>query len=263
MAPGPDSPQLLVSVRNDAEARTAAAGGADWLDLKEPARGPLGAVDAATAAAVAIAAPPGVRLSAAAGEWRDWREGAGPALLAAPRIELIKLGLAGLGHAMHDPFQATDELVARVAPVAREVAAAGKRLVLAGYADFTAAGAPDPAVVCDASAQLGLPWVLIDTFDKSAGRLLDHMPPELLASWSADCRAAGLQVAVAGRLRASDLPLLPREFVDVVGVRSAACGGDRGGQVAASAVQDLKRALHGPNRRIAGSANREVWPQTG
>jgi uncharacterized protein (UPF0264 family) len=43
------TPRLLVSVRDAAEAVEALAGGADWIDLKEPQRGPLGAVDAVTA----------------------------------------------------------------------------------------------------------------------------------------------------------------------------------------------------------------------
>ena len=37
-------PRLLVSVRNSREAIDALAGGADWIDLKEPANGTLGAV---------------------------------------------------------------------------------------------------------------------------------------------------------------------------------------------------------------------------
>ena len=35
-------PQLLVSVRNATEAAAAVLGGADILDVKEPANGPLG-----------------------------------------------------------------------------------------------------------------------------------------------------------------------------------------------------------------------------
>ena len=57
-APGPASspsprPELLVSVRNLAEAQAAVAGGCDRLDVKEPLRGPLGRADADTIAQVA------------------------------------------------------------------------------------------------------------------------------------------------------------------------------------------------------------------
>ena len=42
--------RLLVSVRSADEVAAAMAGGADIIDAKEPARGSLGAVDAATLA---------------------------------------------------------------------------------------------------------------------------------------------------------------------------------------------------------------------
>ena len=45
-------PQLLVSVRDATEAAAALHGGAGLIDVKEPARGPLGRADAATIAAV-------------------------------------------------------------------------------------------------------------------------------------------------------------------------------------------------------------------
>ncbi|MEX0712176.1 MAG: (5-formylfuran-3-yl)methyl phosphate synthase, partial [Pirellulales bacterium] len=41
--------KLLVSVRSLAEARLALAAGVDLIDLKEPARGSLGALDPAVA----------------------------------------------------------------------------------------------------------------------------------------------------------------------------------------------------------------------
>jgi uncharacterized protein (UPF0264 family) len=49
----PMRPQLLVSVRNAAEAQAALAGGCDILDIKEPSRGSLGMADAPTIAAIA------------------------------------------------------------------------------------------------------------------------------------------------------------------------------------------------------------------
>src|SRR5947209_8028398 len=41
----PPAPGLLVSVRSAAEARAALDGGAALIDIKEPARGPLGRAD--------------------------------------------------------------------------------------------------------------------------------------------------------------------------------------------------------------------------
>ena len=229
-------PQLLVSVQNATEAQAAQAGGADWIDLKQPARGALGPVDAAAARDVAQVLPRGTRLSAAAGELRDWSDGAGRALLDVPPIEMVKLGLAGLGDeatAWRPPLEAA----------AAATTAAGKQLVLAAYADAHRAESPAPAIVRDVSAALGLRWLLIDTFDKTAGGLLDHLPSSELARFLASCRACGLHVAVAGRLRADDLALLPLPAIDVLGVRSAACGGNRHGAIDAHAVRDLQARL--------------------
>ena len=51
-------PKLLVSVRDVSEAEAALAGGADWIDLKEPQAGSLGAVCPETALSlIHISAP--------------------------------------------------------------------------------------------------------------------------------------------------------------------------------------------------------------
>lgn len=236
-------PQLLVSVACASEARAALAGGADWIDLKEPARGALGSVDVDTAQAVATLLPAQERLSAAAGELAEWPTGRGRESLRVPRIELVKLGLAGFAAASHDKAART-ELAERAAAAVAAARAAGKQVVLAGYADAARADAPAPEVVRDLCCQLRLPWLLIDTFDKRGGGLLDWLPPRALARLLASCRRAGLHTAVAGRLRCADFAALPAGLVDVVGVRSAACGGDRTGAVSETAVRNLKETLH-------------------
>ena len=61
-------PKLLVSVRDVSEAAAALAGGADWIDLKEPFTGPLGAVDVETAEGVVECVAGRCQVSAALGE---------------------------------------------------------------------------------------------------------------------------------------------------------------------------------------------------
>ena len=60
-------PRLLVSVRDADEAEEALAGGADWIDLKEPLDGPLGAVSTARAREVVQCVTGRAPTSAAAG----------------------------------------------------------------------------------------------------------------------------------------------------------------------------------------------------
>src|SRR5436853_4004631 len=61
------TPQLLVSVRDVAEAMSARAGGADVIDIKEPKRGPLGRADDAVVSAVRNAVGHDCLVSAALG----------------------------------------------------------------------------------------------------------------------------------------------------------------------------------------------------
>jgi uncharacterized protein (UPF0264 family) len=81
----------------------------------------------------------------------------------------------------------------------------------------------------------------LDTAVKDGRGLLDWLTPEELTSLVAEGHAAGLQVALAGALRAEDLPAVRATGADIVGVRSAACGhGRRSGPLDATRV----RALH-------------------
>src|SRR6516165_8129507 len=59
---------MLASVKNKAEAETAWAGGADIIDLKDPAKGALGALDTGIAAEIVRSVGKRLPLSAAAGE---------------------------------------------------------------------------------------------------------------------------------------------------------------------------------------------------
>ena len=60
---------LLVSVRSADEVAAALEGGADIIDVKEPAKGPLGMAEAEVVAAVVDRVKGKVPVSAAMGEW--------------------------------------------------------------------------------------------------------------------------------------------------------------------------------------------------
>jgi uncharacterized protein (UPF0264 family) len=86
---------LLVSVRDADEARAAVTGGAAIVDVKEPARGPLGRADADAWRAVRAAVPAAIPVSVALGELGDGLPPPQPADLAG--IAFVKLGLIGVG----------------------------------------------------------------------------------------------------------------------------------------------------------------------
>lgn len=232
---------LLVSVRSADDAEAALRGGADWIDLKEPLRGPLGAVDAGVARDLAMIVAGRAPLTAAAGELVDWPRSPSHSLLNVGDIHLLKLGLKDCGHM--DWRRAWN--VARL-----QIVAAGKQLVPVIYADHDAAGSPCPAEIVEHAAMSSCPWVLIDTFDKSAGSLSDYLNDFALRELLLHIRAVGKRSVVAGRLRPSTIAALPLDLIDVVGVRGAACGGDRDGVVRSELVAELQAVIAAMRRDL-------------
>jgi (5-formylfuran-3-yl)methyl phosphate synthase len=239
-------PRLLVSVRDVAEARAAVAGGADIIDFKDPARGPLGRADFNVIAKAAAAFRDDDRLlltplSAALGEVRevdDW--------LAACQQNLpvdvawLKLGLAELRRSVN---WVDEWLQARAAIEQRLKHSVG--WVAVAYADVEAAESPPIDAVVAAAAETGCAGLLIDTYDKSGGRLLEHLGREQLSEISRHVHNQGLFFAVAGRLRASDLANLCNVGADIIAVRSAACTNDnRQTAVDRSRIAALRQQIH-------------------
>ena len=64
---------------------------------------------------------------------------------------------------------------------------------------------------------------LIDTAIKDGRGLLSWLDADALAELVAEAHAAGLEMALAGELRAEDLPAVRATGADIAGVRSAAC----------------------------------------
>lgn len=226
--------QLLVSVRDATEALEALAGGADWIDLKEPSRGALAAVDAVTAREIASAVAGRAPLSAAAGELREWRDSASAQLLEIPELQLLKLGLAGCDHA---------HWRAQWRAARQQIIAAGKQLVAVIYADYAAAAAPPPADILALAAGVKCPWLLWDTYNKSTGAIDAHLDPAELRVMLVAAHAVGLRTVVAGRIDAAQLVRLPLVEIDMIAVRGAACRGSRESTVCRERVAALREEL--------------------
>ncbi len=228
-------PQLLVSVRTPQEALDALAGGAGILDIKEPSQGPLGMASLADLyliCATARAVSP-VAISAALGEVLQWQHDPLPPL--APQLQYAKLGLACLATERH--WRVLWEQLRKEFDVLR-----GKPLdwVAVAYADADRAGAPAVREVLGAAIEGDCRAFLIDTFDKTSGRLVDLIPETELRSIVTHAHAHQLAVAFAGRVGIADLPQLLPCDPDVIAVRGAACeSGLREGEISQSAVAGL------------------------
>lgn len=226
-------PGLLVSVRSAAEALTALAGGADVIDVKEPTRGSLGPADLATIAEVVRAVAGRAPVSAAAGELGDWPAAAWPGPVPAG-VALVKFGLAGCGTIADWPTRWRQAITA-LAGDARPVAVA--------YADWRTAAAPDPQQVLAEAVALGCPALLVDTWDKSSGTLLDHWPPEELAQFVRQVDARHLASVLAGSLSGDALRAATHLGPRLIAVRGAVCDAGRNGHVSLSRMQTVRRAV--------------------
>jgi uncharacterized protein (UPF0264 family) len=232
--------RLLVSVVDADEARAAAAASADIVDVKNPGEGSLGAPSPAVIEGVRAAVPGHLPVSAAIGDMPNLPGTAALAGLGAARsgAAFVKVGLWGVS--------TEPEAVALLRAVRDGVAGVpGTVVVAAAYADARRiAHAPlAPELLPHVARAAGIGVCLLDTAVKDGRGLLEWLSADELTSLVADAHAAGLQVALAGALRAEDLPVVRATGADIAGVRSAACSdGRRSGPLDAARVRALRAA---------------------
>jgi uncharacterized protein (UPF0264 family) len=227
--------RLLVSVRDVPEALEALAGGAQLIDIKEPARGALGAADVAIWRDVIAAVDGRTPVSAALGELID-----DECFALAPHsqmLALVKVGLSGLRDTKHLAERWRE--LQRCLPL-------GPQLVAVAYADDRAARAPPPREVIRLAIQLQMKTLLIDTYTKVRGDLFTWLLPQELSELLDTARAGGMQIALAGSLRAETLPQARGLAPDWIAVRGAACAADRQSAICRRRVAELAMLLREP-----------------
>jgi (5-formylfuran-3-yl)methyl phosphate synthase len=229
--------RLLVSVVDAGEARAAAAAGADIVDVKNPAEGSLGAPSPAVIADIRAAVPAALPVSAAIGDMPNLPGTAALAALGAAHsgAAFVKVGLWGAS---------TETDAIALLRTVRE--AAPDAVVVAGaYADARRVPHPPlaPELLPRVARAAGVDVCLLDTAVKDGRGLLDWLSPEALTALVDEAHELGLAVALAGALRAEDLPVVCATGAAIVGVRSAACaGGRRTGSLDPARVRALRAA---------------------
>jgi uncharacterized protein (UPF0264 family) len=226
--------RLLVSVRDVDEAVLAADAGADFIDLKEPDDGALGAVaaeDVAQIVSLLRVRYPGLRISATVG---DLDSGAQSEILrrveriASCGVDYVKVGLwpdrsgSGATRALVDALAACP---AAVVPV------------------LVADDGVDAALVDHALARGAFPALMVDTAEKRRGSLLDRVPLAVLASFVQTVRAHGVMSGLAGSLRAEHAEALRALAPDFAGFRGAVTRGPRTAVLDPRRVRQLRRRL--------------------
>ena len=214
------TPRLLVSIQSLAEFHQAYTAGIEWIDLKNPTAGSLGAPSPKLAWEVASAAQQrklatpsnAMTLSIALGELEELNESVSSLDLAS--YDFAKMALA---RCRNEP-----DWQKRLLEFAECKGLFGK-LIPVHYADCQEADSPCFDAVVDVACRLESRWILIDTHTKSNGRLLNHLDRSSLAQCIALATSHGLRVSLAGSLRIDELPFLAKSGADILAVRSAAC----------------------------------------
>ena len=248
--------RLLVSVLSGHEAEAALAGGADIIDAKNPASGPLGAVSIPILLDICRVTPTAHLVTAALGDAED--EGAIESMArayAATSAGLLKVGFAGTS--------SIERAVSLLTAAIRGAAAgSGDRcgVVAVAYADAHVVASLAPGALTEAAVKAGAVGVLLDTADKHGPSLRDLVSQRELSAWTAGAHEAGLLVAVAGRLQADDLRFVRDAGADIAGVRGAACEGGRTGRVTTERVRALQLlcGAAGDPDRAAPSTQKET-----
>jgi uncharacterized protein (UPF0264 family) len=224
--------RLLVSVRDAAEAIVALEAGAQLIDVKEPSRGSLGAADPRQIAEVLAAVDGRLPVSAAMGEL--FESAVAPGGDTFP-LRYAKWGLAGA--ALHADW--TRVWADRIASLPEQTSP-----VAVQYADWQRARSPAPRELLTACRTHRVSTLLIDTWDKSAGGLLEVWPLASLEPFVEAARDLGLMIVLAGSLTVQSIPRVLPLAPDYIAVRGAACRGSRAGSIDPRRVRALRVLLN-------------------
>ena len=231
--------RLLVSVRDADEALAAAEAGADFIDLKEPADGALGALPPdriAQIVSVLRLRYPALLISATVGDLpvEEQREILRRVVcVASCGVDYVKVGLwpTPAGPALAGALlEALAACTATVVPV------------------LVADGGVDLALVAQVLDRGGFPALMVDTAEKRRGSLIDRLPLPVLAGFIAAVHERGVMAGLAGSLRVEDAPALRALAPDFAGFRGAVTHGAR------IAVLDPRRVRQLRRRLAAGSS---------
>ncbi len=264
---------MLASVRSLDEALFALAAGADFIDLKEPSQGALGALDHA-AVRVCVKAIGGRRpVSATIGDIvsMDPREmTAAVERMAVTGVDYIKIGFFAHPRSF-DCARALAKLADRTQLVAvifadepwsLDPSPSGTREHLGRS---RGAGVRDDLIaLTNALAEAGFAGAMLDTVHKTGKTLRDWRNASELRSFGQESRRLGLLTGLAGSLRREDIePLLELE-PDYLGFRGALCrGADRRQGLDAEAFSEIRDAIpehrESQNRR-AVAAGKTTFP---
>ena len=229
--------RVLISPKNESEAREAVNGGADIIDVKNPREGSLGANFPWVIQSIRALVPSSIPVSATVGDFPHLPGSASLAALGAAYCgaEYVKVGLRGSHTAADAIF-----LMERVTKAVKDYDPR-KKVVVAAYADHGRAHTLDPLLLPAVAESAQCDVVMVDTLVKDGTSLFDFMDTAACTAFIEEGHARNLEVALAGSVKLQHISVLKELGADIVGIRGAACSsGDRvAGTIQAANVRRL------------------------
>jgi dihydroneopterin aldolase len=200
--------RFLASVSNVQEAATIIAAGADIIDIKDPHKGALGAVDPDTVKEIVRRLSGQVMTSATIGDLPMQAGHISQAIknMHATGVDIVKVGV----------FDRT--MPAEILDIIKEHARTGIRIVLVFFADLKPE-LNNLSLLADA----GVYGVMLDTADKTNGSLRTIINDNMLGDFVRLANSCGLMTGLAGSLKLADIQPLLKLNPDYLGFRSALC----------------------------------------
>lgn len=200
--------KMLASVSNLQEAVTILASGADIIDIKDPHKGALGAVEPVVAKEIVQRVSGSIMTSATIGDLPMEKNCIATAIesMWTTGVDIIKVGIFA------------DAVPADVLQVIRQYAVNGCRIVLVFFADLNPQ-LDDFTEMADA----GILGVMLDTSDKKRGSLRTILNDRILENFVRQGQITGLMTGLAGSLKLADIQPLLKLNPDYLGFRSALC----------------------------------------
>ena len=199
---------FLASVSSVDEAQLVRSLGADVIDLKDPARGALGALDEDSVRAIASLPDRNTTLSATVGDL--------PAYAAELETAIIGMHACGVDIVKVGVFDRT--ISPFMLSVLDRLAGRGISIVLVFFAEMY-----PPDIDFRRLRRGGITGVMLDTCEKANGNLRDKLDDGTLAEFVRKAGLAGLVTGLAGSLTREDIPPLLEINPDYLGFRGALC----------------------------------------
>jgi (5-formylfuran-3-yl)methyl phosphate synthase len=233
--------QLLVSVRDPVEAKTAMLAGAGIIDAKNPDAGALGRCSPHIWQEIRNKVGGRCPVSAALGEWYEWQ------CMDDMELQNMMKSLDGYQFVKLGPARTSNGKALAWADTIKRLRNAANReikWIAVIYADATMADSIDRYEILEHSVKLKLDGILIDTFSKTNKWTWNH-------GWARFCEqvaSRNLNLALAGGMNKERIKIIGAGQADWFAVRGAAClNGNRNLRVSFRKTNELSKIVRNLN----------------